>query len=131
VPLGNGIFGTHITNQTVETTVLAGDGETSPSRLIQKSDKKNENKVPWLGDLPYLAPVPLPHPGEDQDRADHHPDAPHRRSPLGCDRILGRGGERMDWIIGDVIKNAGLLGGWRDFARAAARRGPLIPRKRR
>ena len=55
VQLGNGVFGTSFNDQVVDTTVLAGDGETvAIGGLIQKSDHKNENKIPWFGDLPYL-----------------------------------------------------------------------------
>src|SRR5260370_17139669 len=41
--------------QTVETTVIAQDGETiALGGIISKRDDKMENKVPWLGDLPYV-----------------------------------------------------------------------------
>jgi type II secretory pathway component GspD/PulD (secretin) len=55
VPLGAGTFGTSINIQQVDTTVLAGDGETvAIGGLISVRDQKNENKVPWFGDLPYV-----------------------------------------------------------------------------
>jgi type II secretory pathway component GspD/PulD (secretin) len=54
-PLGNGQFGTSYKVQHLETTVAAGDGETILlGGLMSKADEKNENKVPWLGDLPGI-----------------------------------------------------------------------------
>ena len=55
VDLGNGVLATQFNEQSVETTVVAGDGETvAIGGLIAKRDQKQENKIPWLGDLPYL-----------------------------------------------------------------------------
>jgi type II secretion system protein D len=55
VTIAPGIFAVGIDTQTVETTVLAGDGETVVlGGLIRKSDQKIENKIPLLGDIPYL-----------------------------------------------------------------------------
>ncbi len=55
VDIGNGVFAEAFNVQTVETTVIAQDGETvCIGGMIQKRDLKNENKVPWLGDLPYV-----------------------------------------------------------------------------
>ena len=55
VPLGNGAVATAIDIQTVQTTVLAADGETVVlGGLIQKNDSKQENKIPWFGDLPWV-----------------------------------------------------------------------------
>ncbi|MGL6075152.1 MAG: secretin N-terminal domain-containing protein [Fimbriiglobus sp.] len=55
VPLGNGVQATIIDNQTVQTTVSAEDGETIIiGGLIRKSDSNSENKIPILGDLPWV-----------------------------------------------------------------------------
>lgn len=55
IDIGNGVFATAFNIQTVETTVIAQDGETvAVGGLIQRRDEKNENKVPWLGDLPWV-----------------------------------------------------------------------------
>ncbi len=55
VQLAPGIAATPIDTQTVETTVLAASGETVVlGGLIRKSDTKLENKVPVLGDIPWL-----------------------------------------------------------------------------
>ncbi len=54
VSLGGGLA-TAFDIQTLQTTVNAGDGETVIlGGLIRKSDAKNENKIPVLGDLPYV-----------------------------------------------------------------------------
>src|SRR5262249_4480745 len=54
-PLGNGSFGTSYKTEHLETTVSAADGETVLlGGIIAKIDDKEENKVPWLGDLPVI-----------------------------------------------------------------------------
>src|SRR5262249_3406383 len=53
--LGNGILAPLFNQQIVDTTIIAGDGETvAIGGLITRSDAKSENKIPWFGDLPYL-----------------------------------------------------------------------------
>ena len=55
VALGNGQFATAFSQQAVQTTVSVMDGETVVlGGLITKTDNRQENKVPWLGDLPYF-----------------------------------------------------------------------------
>ncbi|HVK16065.1 MAG TPA: secretin N-terminal domain-containing protein, partial [Fimbriiglobus sp.] len=55
VQLGGGLTATAFDIQTVQTTVLAGDGETVLlGGLITKNDAKLENKIPVLGDLPWV-----------------------------------------------------------------------------
>ena len=55
VQLAPGVAAQPIDTQTVETTVLAASGETVVlGGLIRKSDTKLENKVPVLGDIPWL-----------------------------------------------------------------------------
>ncbi|HEV3449110.1 MAG TPA: hypothetical protein VG099_31025, partial [Gemmataceae bacterium] len=129
VPLGNGIFGTSYNDQTVETTVLAGDGETvAIGGLIQKSDKKNENKVPWLGDLPYLGTL-FRFRTQDKTKSELIIIlTPHIvRSRLDADRILAEEAKRMDWIVGDVIKTQGSSGMAPILPAPPPGRGPLIP----
>ena len=90
----------------------ANDGETvAIGGLIRKSDTKNENKIPWFGDLPYVgAAVPLPHAGQEEDRAAGHPDAARRPLQADADRILAEESRRMDWILGDVMRIHGTSG---------------------
>ncbi len=55
VSLGNGLFATAFDQQAVTTTVSVMDGETIVlGGLISKTNQRQENKVPWLGDLPYI-----------------------------------------------------------------------------
>ncbi len=55
ISLGGGLQAFAFNTQTVQTTVQAADGETIIlGGLIRKSDSKTENKVPWLGDLPWV-----------------------------------------------------------------------------
>jgi Flp pilus assembly secretin CpaC len=129
VPLGNGLFGTSYNDQTVETTVLAGDGETvAIGGLIQKSDKKSENKVPWLGDLPYLGTL-FRFRTQDKTKTELIIIlTPHIvRSRADADRILAEEAKRMDWIIGDVIKTQGSSGLAPILPEPPPGRGPLIP----
>ena len=54
-PLGTGTMGTSYNVQHLETSVSAYDGDTILiGGLIQKKDDKVENKVPVMGDLPYV-----------------------------------------------------------------------------
>ena len=129
VPLGNGIFGTSYNDQTVETTVLAGDGETvAIGGLIQKSDKKSENKVPWLGDLPYLGTL-FRFRTQDKTKSELIIIlTPHIvRSRADADRILAEEAKRMDWIIGDVIKTQGSSGLAPILPAPPSGGGPFIP----
>jgi type II secretory pathway component GspD/PulD (secretin) len=112
VPLGNGTFGTSINLQQVDTTVLAADGETvAIGGLIQKRDQKNENKVPWFGDLPYLGAL-----FRYRTQAKSKTEllvimTPHVvRSRLDADRILSEESQKISWCPGDVVKMQGPSG---------------------
>ena len=55
INLGGGALATAIDVQSVQTTIGVSDGETAIiGGLIRKSDAKQENKIPVLGDLPYV-----------------------------------------------------------------------------
>jgi type II secretion system protein D len=55
VSLGNGTTAIAFNVQQVDTTVTAEDGQTVViGGLITSNDTRAENKVPWLGDLPYI-----------------------------------------------------------------------------
>ena len=55
VTVGVGVTAPAFDVQTLQTTVNAGDGETVIlGGLIRKSDTKTENKIPVLGDIPYV-----------------------------------------------------------------------------
>src|SRR5262249_4865984 len=53
VQISQGVFATSFPTQTVDTTVIAGDGESVViGGLITRRNEKDENKIPWVGDLP-------------------------------------------------------------------------------
>ena len=55
IQLGSGFSATAFNTQVVQTTILADDGETIViGGLISKVSSKTENKLPFLGDLPYI-----------------------------------------------------------------------------
>jgi type II secretion system protein D len=55
ITLGNNILATAFNVQQVQTTIIAGDGETVViGGLITKQNTRNENKIPLVGDLPYI-----------------------------------------------------------------------------
>jgi type II secretion system protein D len=112
VPLGNGVFATAFNIQEVQTTVVAGDGETvAIGGLISSRDEKTENKVPWLGDLPYIGTA-------FRYRVQNKAKVelliiltPHIvRSKAEADRILAEESRRMDWCLGDVLRTHGTSG---------------------
>jgi type II secretory pathway component GspD/PulD (secretin) len=110
IPLGNGQAGQTINQQRLETTVLARDGETvAIGGLISKRDQKNENKIPWLGDLPYVGAAFR---FRTQTKAKVELLViltPHIvRTPADRARILAEESRRIDWILGDVEKLHGL-----------------------
>jgi general secretion pathway protein D len=109
INLGNGVMATQFNVQHVETTVSAKDGETvAIGGLIQKRDTKDENKYPWLGDLPYIGAL-FRYRTQDKSKTELLVIlTPHIvRSPLDADRILAEEARRMDWILGDVVKTQG------------------------
>jgi hypothetical protein len=112
VQISTGVFATAFNVQTVETTVIAQDGETvAVGGLISKDDNKNENKVPWFGDLPGVGAL-----FRYRTQVKHKKEllvilTPHIiRNPADADRILAMESRRMDWILGDVLKVHGTSG---------------------
>lgn len=106
VNLGNGVLGTAFNIQRIETTVIASDGETvALGGLISKRDTKQENKIPWLGDLPGVGAL---------FRFRQHLKSkteliiimtPHIvRCRADAERVLAEEARRMDWVLGDVYK---------------------------
>jgi type II secretion system protein D len=105
-PNGTSQSNPSFTLQHVETTVLAADGETvAIGGLIQKRDEKHENKIPWVGDLPYVGALFR---FRTQNKTKNELLViltPHIvRSALDAERILAEERRRMDWIEGDVAK---------------------------
>lgn len=106
IPLGNGQSGQVINQQKLETTVATNDGETVViGGLITTLDNKQENKIPWLGDLPYVGAAFRYRTQNRQKRELLVIMTPHIvRTPEEAQRILMMEARRMDWILGDVCK---------------------------
>jgi len=106
VDLGNGQLGTALNIQHIETTITAYDGETvALGGLISKRDARNENKIPYLGDLPYV--------GSAFRYRTHSKSktellvilTPHIvRSRADAERLLTDEARKMDWTLPDVLK---------------------------
>src|SRR5205823_1859950 len=112
VNLGNGNLGTALNIQHLETTVLCQDGETvALGGLISKRDARSENKIPVLGDLPLIGAA-------FRYRQDLKTKTelliiltPHVvRGPCDADRILAEESQRIDWVLGNVVKYHGTTG---------------------
>ena len=95
--------------QSITTTVACNDGETIVvGGLISKSDEKNENKIPWFGDLPYVGAA-----FRYRSQAKTKKEllvilTPHVvRSKQDAERIMFEESRRMDWIVGDVLRTQG------------------------
>jgi type II secretory pathway component GspD/PulD (secretin) len=112
VNLGNGVTATAINQQTVDTTVIAGDGETvALGGLITKHDQKEENKVPWLGDLPGVGALFRYRTQTKSKQELLIIMTPHIiRSWADADQILGEEARRIDWLVGDVLRLQGTSG---------------------
>jgi len=104
--LGNGQLGTVLNIQQVETTVAAYDGETVMiGGLITTNDSKQENKIPVLGDLPWIGAAFRYRTQARSKRELMVILTPHIvRSQADAQRVLAEEARRMDWIIGDVCK---------------------------
>jgi type II secretory pathway component GspD/PulD (secretin) len=106
------IFATAFNVQTVETTVIAQDGETVViGGMISKIDTKQENKLPYLGDLPGIGAL-FRYRTEIKSKKELLVIlTPHIvRGRADADRILAEESRRMDWILGDVLKIHGTHG---------------------
>jgi len=106
VNLGNGVFATAFNVQNVDTTVIAMDGETVViGGLIVKKEDREENKVPWFGDLPVVGSL-----FRFRTQVKSKSEllvimTPHViRNAADRERILAMESKRMDWIVGDVLK---------------------------
>lgn len=109
VDLGNGSIGTSFFTQEIETTVVASDNETVIiGGLISTNDTKHENKVPGLGDLPYVGAAFRYRTQSREKRELIVILTPHIvRSQEEMCRILAEEARRMDWIAGDVCRAHG------------------------
>lgn len=112
VSLGNNQVASAFNIQTVETTVIAQDGETiALGGLITKRDEKRENKVPWLGDLPYVGAAFRFRTQSREKRELLIILTPHIvRNKFDAQRIFAEESRRMNWVLGDVLSIHGTSG---------------------
>jgi len=97
---------TIIDQQIIETTVVAMDGETvALGGLIQKTDIKTENKIPWFGDLPYVGAAFRYRTQSKEKRELLIILTPHIvRNKWDAARVLNEEAKKMDWVLGDVAR---------------------------
>jgi hypothetical protein len=110
VAIQPGIFAFAVNTQTVETTVLAADGETVVlGGLISKRDEKTERKIPWVGDLPWVGAA-FRFRSQVQERREivfiMTPRIVRSRDDMRA--ILAAEARKMSWSITDVANVAGL-----------------------
>ena len=112
INLGNGVLAPQFDVQSVQTTVAVNDGDTVIiGGLISKSDTKNENKIPWVGDLPYVGAA-FRFRTQVKVKKELLVILTPRviRSKADMDRVMFEESRRMDWIVGDVVKTHGTSG---------------------
>lgn len=106
VTISPGITATAFDTQNIDTTVIARDGETvALGGLIQRRSEKNENKIPFFGDLPWIGAAFRYRTMSKKKTELLVIMTPHIvRTPLDKQRILLEEAQRMDWIVGDAAK---------------------------
>jgi hypothetical protein len=104
VTLGAGLTAPAFNVQTVQTTVLATDGETIVlGGLITKSDSRTETGIPFLKDLPYAGALFRYRQQALAKREILIIMTPHIvRSECDQARILAEESRRISWVLGDV-----------------------------
>jgi type II secretory pathway component GspD/PulD (secretin) len=129
VAVGNGIFAVAVNQETVDTTVIAQDGETvAIGGLIQRNDTKSENKIPWFGDLPLVGAAFRYRTQSKAKRELLVIMTPHIvKTRADADAILAKESSRMDWIVGDIARTHGTTGMEPIFATAPHVGGPNDP----
>src|SRR5207248_11584206 len=110
--LVNGIMAPEFNSQRVDTTIIAEDGETvAIGGLITKMEYRTENKVPWLGDLPYVGALFRFRTLQKRKQELLVILTPHVvRNRAEADRMLAVEAHRMDWILNDVVRVHGTTG---------------------
>ena len=112
IPITEGVFAVAFNVETVETTVIAQDGETVIiGGLIARRNLKEENKIPWFGDLPGVGAL-FRYRQQLKEKTELVVLlTPHViRNRMDADRILAEESRRMDWVLGDVLKAHGPRG---------------------
>jgi len=106
VSLGNGITQPAFNTETVQTTVLASDGETIVlGGLISKQDNRVENGVPFFKDIPYVGALFRYRSHQVSRREVLIIMTPHIvRTEYDAARVLAEEARRIDWCLPDVAK---------------------------
>ena len=106
VSLGNGLSAPAFNIQTVQTTVLASDGETIVlGGLITKQDNRNENGWPIFKDIPYVGALFRFRSQQIQKREVMIIMTPRIiRSEADQARILAEESAKMNWCLEDVAR---------------------------
>jgi type II secretory pathway component GspD/PulD (secretin) len=104
VSLGNGQFATAFDQQAITTTVTVMDGETIVlGGLVSKTNNRQENKVPWLGDLPYIGTAFRYRTQTQEKRELLVILTPHViRNCADSERLLMEEARKMSWVLKDV-----------------------------
>jgi type II secretory pathway component GspD/PulD (secretin) len=104
VSLGNGVLAPAFNVQTVQTTVLASDGETIVlGGLIAKQDTRQENGIPYLKDIPYVGALFRYRTHQVQRREVLIIMTPHIvRSEFDHARILAEESAKMKWCLPEI-----------------------------
>ncbi len=107
-----GVAAPAIDTQTMDTTIIAQDGETvAIGGLIKHQDVKAENKVPWFGDLPWVGTLFRYRSQLKTKQELLIILTPHIvRNRFERDRILAMEGARMDWTLSDIVRTHGISG---------------------
>lgn len=106
VDLGNGVRSPIINQTLASTTISAMDGQTVViGGLITRSDNRQERKIPFLGDLPYLGAAFRFRALELQRRELLILLTPRVvRSPADMERIKAEEAGKMNWALDEVQK---------------------------
>jgi type II secretion system protein D len=109
INLGNGILAPVFNNQTVQTTVLAADGETIVlGGLISRTDSRTENGYPFLKDIPYVGALFRYRTHTVQRREVLVIMTPHVvRSEADQARLLAEEGQKMTWCVPELARTHG------------------------
>jgi hypothetical protein len=104
INLGNGIQAPAFNVNTVQTTVLAADGETIVlGGLITKQDQRIENGLPYLKDIPYVGALFRYRTHSIQRREVLIIMTPHIvRTEMERARILAEESQRLNWCLPDI-----------------------------
>jgi hypothetical protein len=112
VQITEGTFASAFDIQTVETTIIAQDGETVVlGGLIARRNEKDENKIPWLGDLPGVGAL-FRYRNQRKRKTELLVILTPQivRCRADADQILHEQSGKMSWMMPDVLRTYGIHG---------------------